>query len=128
MTQGLTGAVFDVSYEFRLTSGGNTITETLVEDGVVVTNKKGQPKKDTSKKDYERIQLGEDIEKYFEQEVKPYRPDAWMDRSKDRIGYEINFRKYFYEYKPLRSLEEITSDLLKLDQETEEIMQELVIQ
>lgn len=100
----------------------------LVEDGVVVTNKKGEPKKDTSKKDYERIQLGEDIEKYFEQEVKPYRPDAWMDRSKDRIGYEINFRKYFYEYKPLRSLEEITSDLLKLDQETEEIMQELVIQ
>ena len=100
----------------------------LVEDGVVVTNKKGEPKKDTSKKDYERIQLGEDIEKYFEQEVKPYRPDAWMDRSKDRIGYEINFRKYFYEYKPLRSLEEITSDLLKLEKETEAIMQELVIQ
>ena len=98
----------------------------LIEDGLVVTNKKGEPKKDTSKKDYERIPLGEDIDKYFEREVKPYRPDAWMDRSKDRIGYEINFRKYFYEYKPLRSLEEISSELLELDKETEAIINELV--
>ena len=43
--------------------------------------------------------------------------NSWMDRNKDKIGYEINFTKYFYKYKPLRSLEDITQDLLKLDEQ-----------
>ncbi len=48
----------------------------------------------------------------YEREVKPHLPDSWMDRNKDKVGYEINFTKYFYKYKPLRSLEDITQDLL----------------
>jgi type I restriction enzyme M protein len=51
--------------------------------------------------------------------VKPHVPDAWIDASKTKVGYEINFTKYFYEFKPLRSLMEIRRDILALDQETE---------
>ena len=74
----------------------------------------GNIRPDTQKRDYERIPLGRDIDEYFKEEVKPHLPDSWMDRSKDKIGYEINFTKYFYQFKPLRALEEISQDLLKL--------------
>ena len=67
-----------------------------------------------------------DIDDYYEREVKPHLPDSWMDRNKDKIGYEINFTKYFYRYKPLRSLEDITQDLLKLDEEIEGTMKEIL--
>ena len=83
-------------------------------------------KPDPSKRDYERIPLKEDVNEYFEREVKPHLPDAWMDRTKDKIGYEINFTKYFYEYKPLRSLDEISKDLLKLEEETEGLLKEIL--
>ena len=49
-----------------------------------------------------------------------------MDRNKDKVGYEINLTKYFYKYKPLRSLEEITNDLLKLEEESEGIFQQII--
>ena len=58
------------------------------------------------------------IEEYFDREVKPHVPDAWIDESKTKTGYEINFTKYFYEFKPLRSLAEIKADILKLEEET----------
>ena len=70
------------------------------------------------------MSLLEDIDQYFEREVQPHLPDSWMDRSKDKIGYEINFTKYFYQFKPLRPLEDITQDLLKLDEEMEGLMKE----
>ena len=60
------------------------------------------------------------------EEVKPHLPNSWMDRNKDKVGYEINFTKYFYKYKPLRSLGEITQDLLKLDEEIEGTMKEIL--
>ena len=58
--------------------------------------------------------LEQDIDDYFETEVKPHLKESWMDRNKHKVGYEINFTKYFYKYKPLRSLEDITNDLLKV--------------
>ena len=61
------------------------------------------------------------IEEYFEREGKPHPPDAWIDHSKTKTGYEINFTKYFYEFKPLRSLEEIRADILALEKETPEL-------
>ena len=100
------------------------VEQPLVEDGSVVTDKKGNPKPDTSKRDHERVPLSDDIDEYYEREVKPHLPDSWMDRSKDKIWYEINFTKYFYKFKPLRSVEEITQDLLKLDEEMEGLMKE----
>ena len=58
--------------------------------------------------------------------MKPHLPNSWIDKSKDKVGYEINFTKYFYEYKPLRSLEDITNDLLELDKESEGLMKEIM--
>jgi len=100
------------------------VEQPLIENGSVVTDKKGNPKPDTSKRDHERVSLGGDIDEYFDREVKPHLPDSWMDRSKDKVGYEISFTKYFYKFKPLRSLEDITQDLLKLDEEMEGLMKE----
>lgn len=79
-----------------------------------VTDIKGKKKANTNLRDSEKILLKEDIEEYFQREVISYYSDAWMDRKKDKIGYEINFNKYFYEYKPPRSLEEIEKDISEL--------------
>jgi len=94
--------------------------------GDIVTNKKGEPKANTKKRDTERIPLTDDIAAYFEKEVKPHLPDAWMERSKDKVGYEVNFTKYFYQYKPLRPLSEITKDLLALEEETDGLLKKLI--
>ena len=102
-----------------------TIEQPTRKDGEIVTNKKGEPKPDSSKRDYERIPLEDDIEEYYEREVKPHLPDSWMDRSKDSVGYEINFTKYFYEYKPLRSLDDITTDILQLEKEYEGLFEKI---
>ena len=96
------------------------------EDGNIITDSQGNHKSDSQKRDYERIPLEQDIDEYFEQEVKPHLKDSWMDRSKDTVGYEINFTKYFYKYKPLRSLEDITQDLLKLDEEIGGTMKDIL--
>jgi type I restriction enzyme M protein len=77
-------------------------------------------------RDYEKIPLKDDIDAYFGREVKPHVPDAWMDRSKDKVGYEISFTKYFYVYQPLRSLAEIKADILKLEAETEGLLGEIL--
>ena len=94
--------------------------------GKALRDKQGQPKADTSLRDYEKIPLKQDIDEYFAQEVLPHVPDAWMDRSKDKVGYEISFTKYFYEYQPLRSLEEIKADILALEEETEGLLGEIL--
>ncbi len=82
-----------------------------------VLDKKGNKLPDSNLRDSEKVPLKQDIEKYFDREVKPYYPDAWMDRKKDKIGYEINFTQYFYEYKPPRPLEEIEEDIKKVTDE-----------
>lgn len=94
--------------------------------GQVINDKNGKHKADSSLRDTEIIPLSEDIETYFKKEVLPHVPDAWMDRNKDKKGYEINFTKYFYQYKPLRSLEEITRDILQLEKESEGLLQEII--
>ena len=102
------------------------VEQPLKEDGSVVTDRRGNPKPDTSKRDHERVSLLEDIDQYYEKEVQPHLSDSWMDRSKDKVGYEINFTKYFYKFKPLRSLDDITQDLLKLDEEMEGLMKQVI--
>ncbi len=77
-------------------------------------------------RDYENIPLKEDVEKYFKKEVLPHVPDAWIDHNKTKVGYEINFTKYFYQYKPLRSLEEIRKDILTLEEETKGMIKEII--
>ncbi len=76
--------------------------------------KKGKPQADKSLKDTENIPLSESIESYFAKEVQPYYPDAWIEKEKTQIGYEISFNKYFYKHKQLRTLEEINLEIDKL--------------
>jgi type I restriction enzyme M protein len=86
----------------------------------------GKAEPDTELRDTENVPLSDNIDEYFKREVLLYVPDAWMDRSKDKIGYEINLTKEFYKYKPLRSLEEIRQDILLLEKETEGLMDEVL--
>lgn len=86
----------------------------------------GKPVPDSDLRDFENVPLKDDIDQYFAREVLPHIPDAWMDRSKDKVGYEISFTKYFYEYTPLRATEEIAAELLALDEETENLLREIV--
>jgi type I restriction enzyme M protein len=82
---------------------------------------KGKPHEgyepDPDLRDFENVPLREDIDAYFEREVRPHLPDAWMDRSKDKVGYEINFNRHFYEYTPPRPLDEIDRDLKNIEEE-----------
>ena len=75
-----------------------TVERPLIDEEteVVVTDKKDNPKPDTKLRDSERVPLTEDIDNYYQREVKPHLPDSWMDRKKDKVGYEINFNRYFY--------------------------------
>ncbi len=101
------------------------IEQPLIENGVVQTDRKGNPKPDASKRDTERVPLSENIDEYYDREVRPHLPDSWMDRSKDKIGYEINFTKYFYKFIPCRSLEDISQDLKSLDDEIKRLSMEI---
>lgn len=103
-----------------------TIEQPLIENGEIVVDGKGKVKVDTSLRDHERVPLSQDIEEYFEKEVKPHLPNSWMDRSKDKVGYEINFTKYFYKYTPLRSTVDILNDLNQLEQESDGLFSKLV--
>jgi len=95
-------------------------------EGKVVTNNKNEPKPNSKSRDYENIPFlkkdadnkltPQTIDEYFDREVKPHLKDAWVDTNKTKIGYEINFTKYFYEFKPLRSLSEIKAEILALEQ------------
>jgi type I restriction enzyme M protein len=80
---------------------------------------------DSELRDFENVPLKEDIEAYFEREVKPHVPDAWMDRTKDKVGYEINFNRHFYKYTPPRPLEEIDADLKKAEEEILRLLREV---
>ncbi len=89
-----------------------------------VLDAKGKKQADSNLRDSEKIPLKDDIQEYFDREVKPYYPDAWMDRSKDKIGYELNFTQYFYKYVPPRPLEEIEADIKKVTEEIAELVKE----
>lgn len=81
---------------------------------------------DSELRDTENVPLKEDIYDYFTREVRPHLDEAWIAIDKTVIGYEISFNKYFYQHKPLRSLEEVTREILALEAETERLLKELV--
>ena len=76
-------------------------------------------------RDFENVPLKEDIDAYFEREVKPHLPDAWMDRNKDKVGYEINFNRHFYVFKPSRGLLEIDAELKAAEEEIVRLLREV---
>ncbi|MEA2083249.1 MAG: hypothetical protein U9O82_03195 [Thermodesulfobacteriota bacterium] len=104
------------------------------EDGNIITARGGKAKPDTKLRDYENITflrkdpgdpdgnlIPQTIDEYFEREVKPHLPEAWIDDKKTKTGCEINFTKYFYEFKPLRQLAVIKADILALEESSLEL-------
>ena len=85
------------------------------EDGTPVL-KRGKKVADTAKRDTENISLTEEVEKYISREVLPYNPDAWVDESKTKIGYEIPFTRTFYEYAPIEPSAEIAARIAEREQ------------
>lgn len=79
--------------------------------------KKGKVQADPKLRDTENIPLSEDVAEYMKREVLPYAPDAWIDESKTKIGYEIPFTRYFYEYTPPVPTEEIKREILQIESE-----------
>jgi type I restriction enzyme M protein len=90
-----------------------------------VTGKKGEPEPDPELRDYENVPLAEDVDEYVRREVLPFVPDAWIDESKTKIGYEIPFTRHFYKYVPPRPLEEIDAEIKALEQEILELLREV---
>ena len=95
------------------------------EQGKIVPDKHGQPAPDARLRDCENIPLTEDVDAYFAREVLPHVPDAWMDRAKDKVGYEINFNRHFYRYTPPRDLEAIDADLKASEEEFMRLLKEV---
>ena len=93
----------------------------------------GTPMADAELREYENVSLGQDIYEYFKKEVLPHVPDAWIDTSKldekdgqvGIVGYEINFNRFFYQYQPLRKLEEIDADLRTVEVEIGALLKEV---
>ena len=103
------------------------------EEADICTDKNGNPEPDTELRDHELVPLKEDWREYFEREVLPYVPDAWVDENHTdptdkaigRVGYEINFNRYFYEYVPPRPLDEIDTELKALETEIAGLLKEV---
>lgn len=103
------------------------------ETAEICLDKNGKPEPDPELKDTENVPLGEDISVYFEREVTPHVPDAWINTAQvdprdgevGRVGYEINFNRYFYGYQPPRSLEEIEAEIKKLEKEIMDMLHEV---
>jgi type I restriction enzyme M protein len=95
----------------------------------------GNPEPDPDLRDYENVPMKEDIRVYFEREVQPHAPDAWIsevprdcdkkDRGVGKVGYEVSFNRYFYEYVPPRSLAEIDLDIRALETEILVLLREV---
>ncbi len=107
----------------------DTTKEHLQDFGYWMDEKPGQwieYEPDSELRDTENVPLKDEIHAYFVREVRPHVEDAWIALDKTQIGYEISFNKYFYQHKPLRSLEAVTAEILQLEQETEGLLKRLV--
>lgn len=87
--------------------------------------KAGKLVADSKLRDTENVPLKEDIQEYFKREVLPYAPDAWIDKKKTKIGYEIPFTRYFYKYTPPRNSEEIMREILDLEKSLDGSLNEI---
>lgn len=86
----------------------------------------GNPEPDSELRDYENVPLKEDIHEYFEREVRPHIPDAWIDEGKTKIGYEIPITRHFYKYTPPRPLKELRAEIGELEREIVGMLREVV--
>ncbi|AEE52722.1 type I restriction-modification system subunit M [Haliscomenobacter hydrossis] len=105
-------------------------TEAQLPDyGYYPSDKKGEYltyETESDLRDTENVPLKENSYRYFLREVKPHVPEAWINLDATKIGYEISFNKYFYRHKPLRSIEEVSADILKLESESDGLIREIL--
>jgi len=134
------GEYRDQTYERVLESGAKLVCKSRVLDSVALGYnkitvesplldeegkkilKKGKPVADTAKRDTENVPLDEDIDAYFTREVLPYNPEAWIDKSKTKVGYEIPFTRTFYEYKEIEPADQIAK---RIEEHERALMQKL---
>lgn len=102
------------------------VCETAPEVHVIPLDDNSDLVADTNLRDYESIPFKTDIQEYFQNEVLRFTPDAWMDREKDKIGCEFPISKLFYEYQPLRSVEDILADIRALEEDEEQELSSLL--
>lgn len=101
----------------------------LADYGYFVTDKKGEYleyETESDLRDTENVPIKENIYSYFLREVKPHVAEAWINLNATKIGYEISFNKYFYRHKPLRAIEEVSSDILKLEALSDGLIREIL--
>lgn len=96
----------------------------LDENGNAVL-KKGKPEADASLRDTENVPLKEDIDEYFNREVLPFAPDAWLDKGKTKTGYEIPFTRYFYKYTPPVPANELMVEIMEIEIELDGSLEEI---
>lgn len=95
------------------------------ETASICRDKQGNPEPDTDLRDTETVPLKEGVEEYFRREVLPHVPDAWIDHSKTKVGYEIPLNRHFYRYEPPRELAEIEAEIKVLEGEILELLREV---
>ena len=107
----------------------NCTLDQLADFGYYPTAKKGEftiYETESDLRDTENIPLKDNIHGYFKREVQPHVSEAWINLDATKIGYEISFNKYFYKHTPLRSLEEVTADILALEQQSDGLISEII--
>lgn len=102
-----------------------TVERPLRDENGQLILKKGKPQPDADLRDTENVPLKEDIQAYFQREVLPFAPDAWMDEKKARVGYEIPFTRYFYKYEAPRPSAEIKQEILAIEAELDGALAEV---
>ena len=103
----------------------SVFTQKDTEAEPVAGDRHGGFEPDADLRDFENVPLKDDIDAYFEREVHPHVLDAWMNRSKDKVGYEINFNRHFYKYTPPRPLEVIDAELKQAEEEIMRLLREV---
>jgi len=98
----------------------------VTDENAPIAKKKGVPIPDPSLRDTETVPLKQDIQEYFKKEVLPHVPDAFIDESKTKIGYEIPFTRYFYKFTKLRSSDEIMKEIMELEERISKTLREVM--
>ncbi len=107
----------------------NCTEEQLPDYGYFPSTKKGEYiiyETESDLRDYENIPIKEEVHAYFLKEVKPHVAESWIDLEKTKIGYEISFNKYFYQHKALRTMEEVSAEILALEKENEGLIMDIL--
>lgn len=102
-----------------------TVERPLRDESGELVLKSGKKQADSSLRDTENVPLKEDIDEYFKREVLPFAPDAWIDKKKSVVGYEIPFTRYFYKYEAPKPSAEIMAEILKLEKELDGSLSEV---